>query len=232
MARVKQVAKMQSGHTPDKKVPEYWVDCDIPWISLNDTSQLKRVDYISETAICINAKGMANSSAHLLPANCVVFTRDATIGLAAITTRPMAVSQHVIAWVCNPSKISPEFLLWVFYAMKGELERFTFGATLKTIGMPDVKRLTTPVPPLQEQAQIARFLAYQTARIDALVDKQQQLIELLKEKRQAVISHAVTKGLDPKAPMRDSGIEWLGQVPAHWTVKRLKHISPRSGWSW
>lgn len=74
-----------------------------------------------------------------------------------------------------------------------------------------------------EQKKIASFLDHETAKIDALIEKQQRLIELLKEKRQAVISHAVTKGLNPNAPMKDSGVEWLGEVPAHWLVRRLKH---------
>ena len=77
-------------------------------------------------------------------------------------------------------------------------------------------------PPLTEQTQIAAFLDRETAKIDALVAEQQRLVELLKEKRQAVISHAVTKGLNPNAPMKDSGIEWLGEVPAHWTFGPLK----------
>lgn len=78
-------------------------------------------------------------------------------------------------------------------------------------------------PTRVEQTQIARFLDHETARIDALIEEQQHLIELLKEKRQAVISHAVSKGLDPTVPMKDSGVEWLGEVPAHWTVKKIKH---------
>ncbi len=80
-------------------------------------------------------------------------------------------------------------------------------------------------PPSLERTQIAAFLDHETARIDRLIEKQQRLIELLKEKRQAVISHAVTKGLDPNVPMKDSGVEWLGQVPAHWVIRRLKHIA-------
>ncbi len=93
-----------------------------------------------------------------------------------------------------------------------------------------------PVPPLDEQTQIAKFLDYETAKISQLIDRQQQLIALLKEKRQAVISHAVTKGLNPNAPMKDSGVEWLGEVPAHWEVCRVKQVTgfitsgPR-GWS-
>lgn len=80
-------------------------------------------------------------------------------------------------------------------------------------------------PPMHEQRNISCFLDYETAKIDNLIEKQQQLIELLKEKRQAVISHAVTKGLNPDVPMKDSGVEWLGEVPEHWIVRRLKHTA-------
>lgn len=79
-----------------------------------------------------------------------------------------------------------------------------------------------PVPPLDEQKAIAAFLDRETARIDALIEKKQRQIELLQEKRSALISHAITKGLDPNAPMKDSGIDWLGKVPKHWEVKQLK----------
>ncbi|SER99975.1 restriction endonuclease subunit S [Halopseudomonas bauzanensis] len=79
-------------------------------------------------------------------------------------------------------------------------------------------------PTRVEQTQIARFLDHETARIDALIEEQQRLIELLKEKRQAVISHAVTKGLDPSVPMKDSGVEWLGEVPQHWEVLATKRF--------
>ncbi|TBL93669.1 restriction endonuclease subunit S [Hafnia alvei] len=87
-----------------------------------------------------------------------------------------------------------------------------------------------PLPSLEEQMQIAAFLDHETAKIDNLIEKQQQLIELLKEKRQAVISHAVTKGLNPDVPMKDSGVEWLGEVPEHWIVSPLKiHVFTRKG---
>jgi type I restriction enzyme S subunit len=83
-----------------------------------------------------------------------------------------------------------------------------------------------PVPPRPDQSAIAAFLDRETAKIDALITEQQRLIELLQEKRQAVISHAVTKGLNARVPMKDSGIQWLGELPDHWTMKRLKHVSP------
>jgi type I restriction enzyme S subunit len=94
----------------------------------------------------------------------------------------------------------------------------------KSISYEQFGAISLPYPMPEEQAAIAAFLDYETAKIDALIEKQQRLIELLKEKRQAVISHAVTKGLNPNAPMKDSGVEWLGEVPSHWTVVPLKHL--------
>src|SRR5690606_25771549 len=92
---------------------------------------------------------------------------------------------------------------------------------LKRVPTEVINNFTIAAPGLAEQTQIARFLDHETARIDALIEEQQRLIELLKEKRQAVISHAVTKGLDPTVPMKDSGVEWLGEVPAHWGVSKF-----------
>jgi len=82
-----------------------------------------------------------------------------------------------------------------------------------------------PLPPLSEQSAISSFLDHETGKIDVLVEEQRRLIALLKEKRQAVISHAVTKGLNPHAPMKPSGVEWLGDVPKHWEVKRIRHFA-------
>lgn len=102
----------------------------------------------------------------------------------------------------------------------------TFGngilAHRSAIGWDDIKGAYIPLAPMDEQENILKFLDHETAQIDTLIDKQQTLIQLLKEKRQAVISHAVTKGLNPDAPMKDSGVEWLGEVPEHWVVAQLK----------
>ncbi len=86
-----------------------------------------------------------------------------------------------------------------------------------------------PFPQIKEQTQILNFLDHETTKIDTLIEKQQQLIKLLKEKRQTVISHAVTKGLNPDAPMRDSGVEWLGEVPEHWNLTEIRYIAKQMG---
>lgn len=97
------------------------------------------------------------------------------------------------------------------------------------INWDDIKGKYVPLPPLDEQKNILNFLDHETAKIDTLIAKQEKLIELLKEKRQAVISHAVTKGLNPDVAIKDSGVEWLGQVPEHWQKKILKYIVSQQG---
>jgi type I restriction enzyme S subunit len=96
---------------------------------------------------------------------------------------------------------------------------------LKRVPSDVVTNFTAALPSILEQQKIANFLDHETAKIDTLIAKQQGLIKLLKEKRQAVISHAVTKGLNPNAPIRDSGVEWLGEVPTHWVSSPLKHYA-------
>ena len=104
----------------------------------------------------------------------------------------------------------------VFYGMGGGLRQ--------SMKFEDFRRLPILVPSKDEQVQIANFLDHETAKIDTLIAKQEKLIELLKEKRQAVISHAVTKGLDPSVKMKDSGVEWLGEVPEHWVRYAIKNL--------
>lgn len=192
VAPVKRIAKLESGHTPDRKVDEYWQDCEIPWVSLNDTDTLRAGDYISETAHKINELGLANSSARMLPPRAVVFTRDATIGESAITTHPMAVSQHIIAWLCDESLVIPEYLLFAIYGMTQELMRLTNGSTIGTIGLADVKSICVPVPPLLEQHEIVRHVFNgkdRLAQAGGIVNKS---IEALREHRSALVTAAVT----------------------------------------
>ncbi|WP_394125134.1 restriction endonuclease subunit S [Psychrobacter nivimaris] len=107
---------------------------------------------------------------------------------------------------------------------QSQLEANSKASAQSGVYMGDLVSTSTVLLPKDEQKSIANFLDYQTAQIDTLIEKQQTLIQLLKEKRQAVISHAVTKGLNPNAPMKDSGVEWLGDVPEHWEVGRLKNV--------
>lgn len=124
-------------------------------------------------------------------------------------------------------KFTPK-LAW--YVMNNELARAQLALlSNSTTGLANLNgaligEILLPTTNVIEQVQIARFLDHETARIDVLIEEQQRLSELLKEKRQAMISHAVTKGIDPNASMKDSGVEWLGEAPSHWIVKSLKRL--------
>ena len=95
----------------------------------------------------------------------------------------------------------------------------------KTVRPPEFLKIHVPFPPKEEQDVISKFLDSETSRIDNLIAKQEKLIELLEEQRKSIISHAVTKGLNPNAPMKDSGVEWLGEVPEHWSENKIKFVS-------
>lgn len=133
------------------------------------------------------------------------------------------IAQNVVGFRFNKN-LSSRFM---YYSLSSDYFLFSLkvinkGNTIDNLKVSTFINNQCFVPPYSEQIQIANFLDHETAKIDTLIEKQKQLIKLLKEKRQAVISHAVTKGLNPDAPMKDSGVEWLGEVPEHWEVKRLQ----------
>ena len=125
----------------------------------------------------------------------------------------------------NQQKTKTDFLFYTikskpfFYSVE---QSWSFG-TQQNIGMGVIANIKITFPPLPEQQAIANFLDYKTKQLDALIAKKETLLEKLDEKRTAIISHAVTKGLDPNVPMKDSGIEWLGEIPEHWEVKNLRY---------
>jgi type I restriction enzyme S subunit len=141
---------------------------------------------------------------------------------AIVTERGIITSAYIAV---KPRDGSCWFLNYLFRAYDLAKVFYSMGGGLRqAFKFKDIGNLPLIFPPPSEQHAIASFLDRETAKIDALIAEQQRLIELLQEKRQAVISHAVTKGLNPDAPMKDSGIEWLGEVPAHWEVGALKHF--------
>lgn len=153
----------------------------------------------------------------------VLFSITAYLGSVAIAPEGLEaayISQHVALARLRQKRFLPSWVGYTTLSVVGKtyLETQGYGGTKIQLGLDDIANLILTVPPLEEQSRIIAFLDGETAKIDALVVEQERLIELLKEKRQAVISHAVTKGLNPDAPMKDSGIEWLGEVPDHWKV--------------
>jgi len=131
--------------------------------------------------------------------------------------------------VLKPDKKKTESRFLKYAINCADFHLYISGSTRDKLNQSDMSEIYIRSCQVIEQEKIANYLDHETAKIDTLIEKQQQLIKLLKEKRQAVISHAVTKGLNPNAPMRDSGVEWLGEVPEHWKVVPLKYLCTFSG---
>ncbi|MFN7897408.1 MAG: restriction endonuclease subunit S, partial [Cyanobacteriota bacterium] len=131
-------------------------------------------------------------------------------------------------WQVRFKDCDPQFMnYWcksVSYRSQVQLACSGTSSSMQNLSQDNFYSFIAPLPAAAEQSAISTFLDRETAKIDALIAEQQRLIELLQEKRQAVISHAVTKGLNPDAPMKDSGVEWLGEVPEHWEILELKRL--------
>lgn len=192
------LARLGSGHTPSREHPEWWVDCTVPWITTGEVWQIRddRIEYLSETREKISELGIANSSAELHPAGTVVLSRTASAGFSAIMATDMATSQDYVTWTCG-SRLRPRFLLLCLRAMRRDLlGRLAMGSTHQTIYVPDIQSIRVPLPPLEEQDWIVDWVWDRLRYIDAAVDAIKRQVDLLAERRQALITAAVSGELE------------------------------------
>ncbi|MBB4239151.1 restriction endonuclease subunit S [Rhizobium esperanzae] len=204
-------------------------DREFPALSVTKNGIVPQLETAAKTDDGDNRKGV-------MAGDFVINSRSDRKGSSGIAGQNGSVS--LINIVLTPlAEIRPRFAHYLLRSAAFQEEFYRYGkgivADLWSTNYSDMKAITLAVPPPLEQSAIAGFLDNETAKIDALVEEQKRLIELLKEKRQAVISRAVTKGLNPDARMRDSGIEWLGEVPEHWEVVPFRRILSKieQGWS-
>ncbi|MEQ4519201.1 restriction endonuclease subunit S [Pseudarthrobacter sp. B907] len=162
-----------------------------------------------------------------------VFTKDSEtaddIGIPAYvvdSAHDLVCGYHLAIARPLEGATDPRFLYWCLAGPEAAQQWSVLAAGVTRVGLrqADIGKLEIPVPPIKTQRKVASFLDRETAQIDKLIRKQERLIELLAEKRQATITHAVTKGLDPSAPTKPSGVPWQGPVPEHWTVQPLKNL--------
>jgi type I restriction enzyme S subunit len=194
---IRSAARLESGHTPSRQHPEWWVDCTVPWFTLADVWQIRDngIERVTDTKEMVSELGLANSSARVLPKGTVMLSRTASVGFAAIMGVPMATSQDFANWVCSPA-LEPEYLLFVLRSMHGELSRLMMGSTHNTIYMPDIRALKTPLPSVQEQREIVSFARQRAAALADMLGAATAAIDLLLERRSALISAAVTGQID------------------------------------
>ena len=222
-SRLRWLSQIYSGGTPDKMNQDYWTAGTIPWLNSGAVNQ----GIITEPSDFITQEAFENSSTKWIKPDSLV------IALAGQGKTKGMVAQLAIEATCNQSlaaitpenEISPRFLFWWLSSNYQNIRNLSGGDLRDGLNLDLIGDIQCPLPEIQEQRFIANFLDQETSRIDTLISEKERLISLLQEYRQALISHAVTKGLDPKVKMKDSGVEWLGEVPEHWEMKRLRFVA-------
>lgn len=188
-ALLTELARLESGHTPSRKHPEYWGGA-IPWISIQD-AKAHHGGAIRDTIEHTNDLGITNSSARVLPANTVCLSRTASVGYVVVMDRPMATSQDFINWVCG-GELDHRFLKYLLLSEGKDLLRFASGAVHQTIYFPEAKAFHVCCPTIDEQQRIVRTLdeaSAETSRLEELYERQLGAIEDLK---QSLLHHAFT----------------------------------------
>lgn len=211
-ARLKFIANVNMGQSPNSE------DCNLDGNGIAFLQGNAEFGKISpkEKQYCLVPKKIAKSGE-------LLFSVRAPVGALNIADKEYGIGRGLCS-IRGLKDIKSTYLWWVLLCYKYQLDAIATGSTFEAVSVEQVENLCLTLPSVLEQSQIASFLDNEISKIDQLIFKQEKLIELLKEKRQAVISHAVTKGLNPDVKMKDSGVEWLGDVPEHWIVKPLRHI--------
>jgi restriction endonuclease S subunit len=220
--RLKYVFKVENGATPKSEKEEYW-DGEIPWVTPDDLGRLNSL-YIQDTARKITKKGYQSCGTTLVPEGCIILSTRAPIGHMGVAVSGLCTNQGCRALVFKNHEIAKNYYYYIFGAVKNELQSLGQGSTFSELSKTKLESVVIPMPTSGDATAIADFLDRETVKIDEVVAKKQKLIDLLKEKRQALITHAVTKGLDPNAKLKPSGIEWLGDIPEEWEIKRLNYL--------
>jgi type I restriction enzyme S subunit len=223
-------ATIKNGTTPASGEPRYW-DGEIPWATPDDLGRLVG-SYIVKTKRNVTQLAVAENNLNIVPVDSVLMSTRAPIGHMAITSASLTFNQGCRALIPKEETWGP-YLLYLLKSRVSELNACANGTTFVELSRDDLAAVRIGLPLLEDQRRIAASLDEKTAQIDGLIAKKQALLDRLSEKRQAIITQVVTKGLNLAAPMKQSGIDWLGQIPAHWQVLPFGRSISRieQGWS-
>lgn len=217
------VADFVSGGTPESGNNEFWTDSEdgVAWAAIGD---MTRSAYIEFTDKKITLKGVIDKNLTILPKGTLLYSMYASLGEVAELGIPAATNQAILGIYPAQKSINKNFLKYWLKSLKPGLRVLSSSNTQDNLNLEKVRNLPILLPPLSEQQAIVDYLDRETAQIDSLIAAKERLLELLAEKRRAIITHAVTRGLNGDVSLRDTGVEWLGVIPSHWEVKKLKYL--------
>jgi len=216
--QARHVFRIFSGSTPKSGEELFW-DGDITWFTPEDLGNNQQKN-ISASRRKITEDGYKSCGTSLAKANSLVLSTRAPIGHIALSTVSACCNQG--CRILEPENSCSGYWYYTLLSAKPALQCLGQGSTFMELPRPSLASFKLPYPPLEEQQAIASFLDLKTAQIDDLIAKKEELLKKLDEKRTALITQAVTKGLDQSGPMKNSGVAWIGEIPRHWEVKRLK----------
>ena len=216
-----------SGGTPDSNDESNWTENDdgIPWVSIGDMFQRNE---IVSTKAKITLKGLKEKNLSILPEGTLLYSIFATLGRVCELKISATTNQAILGLIPN-SKISQAYLKWFLTSLEQYVQEYASVNTQNNLNAYKVKNLYTTKPPITEQNIISNYLDHKTSEIDSLIAEKEELITKLEEYKQSIITEAVTKGLNPDVKTKDSGIEWIGEIPEHWDIKKVKHITSYIG---
>lgn len=217
--RLRLLFEAKSGATPSSGVEEYW-DGDINWVTPEDLGKLGG-RYVRETRRRITEEGYKNSAVSLAIPGSIVLSKRAPIGQTAILAEPSTCNQGCFL-LTSVDGIDERFYYYALIHLRPALEALGRGSTFMELSADDLRSVPMPFPNQVDQQLIADYLDGETARIDGLLAEKERMLALLEEKRAALISRVVTRGLDPDVAFKPSGLEWLDEIPAHWDTCQLK----------
>lgn len=223
--KLKWIGQIHNGSTPKSEIAEYWKG-DINWATPEDLSS--RNKYLTSSKRNISEKGLRNCGATLVPKGSIILSTRAPIGYTTIAGADFTTNQGCKSIVVDESSSNSEYIYYNIVAAEKVLQSLGSGSTFTELSTTELSNFQIPLPAKFEQRSIAAFLDRKTKALDSLIQKKEQLIERLKEKRQALITRAVTKGLDDDVPMKDSGIEWIGEIPEEWNLVKLKFLTSKA----
>jgi type I restriction enzyme S subunit len=224
--KLKHLAIIRNGSTPKISIPNYW-DGNIVWITPSDLGRLKtKLIYDSERKI--TKSGLESCGTEISPKNSIIISSRAPIGHLCVTAVRSCINQGCKSIIFRQNKANSSYFYYFLMAARKNIESLGKGSTFQELGGNELANYIVIAPPIAEQERIAEFLDRKCGEIDEAIAKKQRLIELLDEQKTILINQAVTKGLNPDAPMKDSAIDWLGQIPAHWKAKRAKYLFSQS----
>ncbi len=220
--RLRFLFETKSGATPSSGVEEYW-DGDINWVTPEDLGKLSD-RYVRETRRRITEEGYKNCGVSLAAPGSIVLSKRAPIGQTAVLAVPSTCNQGCFL-LTKLSDIDERFYYYALIHLRPALEALGRGSTFMELSADDLRSVPMPFPSQEHQSIIANYLDHEIARIDGLIAEKERMLALLEEKRAALISRVVTRGLDPGAPLKPSGQEWLGEIPMHWEIEPIKYLA-------